>query len=366
MKNHKKLLKEVFNKASTYNKPSIPCDIEKYLTLVANNSERQKAVFTVLTTLLIHKILYPNQDIRLHQSSMKGGFSGRRKDTQFITPTLKELGLPSMSESGWLTRSLEQPHPYNLKYKGKIQNKEVKNAFLKIIDYIQKNPNKSKECSTFLIYSIREKFKDDIEIPKLKGKENFDIENIMSFLEECFNFPYGRRGGSKVPVIAIYSIFMILIKELERYRNCKLMPLGSHTASDITSKTSGDIEIFSASNSLEESIEIKFGKAIDSNLIRNIEDKIYKYKPRRYCVFSSETIEDKTEVSSLVTRIREKNGCHLILNGIIQTLRYYLRLISSKREFLNNFITTIQNDPELHIQHKKVIRDLKKKYFKKI
>ncbi len=51
---------------------------------------------------------------------MAGGFSGRTVDTQFITPVLKKIDLPSMAESGWLTRSLEQPYPYTLDYKGKI------------------------------------------------------------------------------------------------------------------------------------------------------------------------------------------------------------------------------------------------------
>jgi DNA (cytosine-5)-methyltransferase 1 len=44
-----------------------------------------------LVTLLTHKIIDPKQDIRNHQASMKKGFSGRSVDTQFITPTLKEL-----------------------------------------------------------------------------------------------------------------------------------------------------------------------------------------------------------------------------------------------------------------------------------
>jgi DNA (cytosine-5)-methyltransferase 1 len=60
--------------------------------------------------------------------------------TLYITPTLKELGLPSMAESGWLTRSLEQPYPYNLDYQGKISNKAVKKAFLNIIDYVESRP----------------------------------------------------------------------------------------------------------------------------------------------------------------------------------------------------------------------------------
>ena len=42
-----------------------------------------------------------------------------------------------MAESGWLTRSLEQSFPYTLDYKGNISNKQVKQAFLKLIDSLE-------------------------------------------------------------------------------------------------------------------------------------------------------------------------------------------------------------------------------------
>jgi len=70
---------------------------------------------------------------------MLNGFFGRSIDTKHITPTLRELGFPSMAESGWLTRSLEQPYPYDENYNGKISGKGVKESFLKIIDKVQVN-----------------------------------------------------------------------------------------------------------------------------------------------------------------------------------------------------------------------------------
>jgi len=258
MKNHRQLLETAFNKASISNTFSIPKKIKNNLTLIANNSQKQKGVFTVLTTLLIHKIYEPNQDIRKHQSNMENGFSGRSIDTQYITPTLKKLGLPAMAESGWLTRSLEQPYPYDLMYKGKIQDKKVKKAFLEVIDYVQNNRQKTEECTIFLIYSVKKIVKDKININKLTDKEDLYIEKIICFLDKCFNYPYKEHGGSKIPVIAVYSIFKILIEELELYKNCQLKPLGSHTASDKTSRTSGDIEILNTSHFLEKSIEVKF------------------------------------------------------------------------------------------------------------
>ena len=209
MKDHKYLLEAVYNKASTCNTFSIPKQVENNLAFIAKNAKKQKGVFTVLTTLLIHKIYDSKQDIRRHQSSMKNGFSGRSIDTKYITPTLKKLGLPAMAESGWLTRSLEQPQPYDLNYRGKIQNIRLKTAFLKVIEFVQKNPKKAKKCAVFLIYSVKGAIREKININKLKDEDNLDIEKIISFLNECFTYKYKGHGGSKIPVIAIYSIFTI-------------------------------------------------------------------------------------------------------------------------------------------------------------
>ena len=46
---------------------------------------------------------------------------------------MKAVSFPAMAESGWLTRSLEQAHPYTLDYPGKITPKIVKEAFLEKI-----------------------------------------------------------------------------------------------------------------------------------------------------------------------------------------------------------------------------------------
>ena len=115
----------------------IPQEILDKINLIATNCFKQKGVYTVLVTLLIHKSLHPQQDIRFHQENLSHGFSGRTIDTKYITPTLKFLGLPSMSESGWLTRSLEQPSPYDMNYRGRISGKGVKEAFLSILDFLE-------------------------------------------------------------------------------------------------------------------------------------------------------------------------------------------------------------------------------------
>ena len=364
MYNHKQILEKVSKQALTYNESKVLLskEIKFNINIISKNASKHKGVFTVLTTLIVHKIHTPKQDIRKHQSNMQNGFSGRSIDTQYITPTLKKLKLPAMAETGWLTRSLEQPHPYNLKYPGKIQNKDVKRSFLKIIDYVQRNPKKAKYCITYLIYLVQTKYSQKkMPIQKLNLKEKIDIEKTVFFLKECFDYKYKTHGGSKIPVIAFYAIFTILIKELTRYKGCKLKPLGSHTASDKTSKTSGDIEIVNTLGILEESIEIKLGKKIDTHLIRVIEEKIYKHNPKRYCVFSTKPIDHKQSISNIVSKIKKNHGCQVIINGVLPTLKYYLRLISSTKKFVDQFINMVHNDSELQSVHKTIILKLAKK-----
>jgi len=99
--NHREKLLEVYRKSfNIADISNISDEMMDFLKVITDNIDRNKGVYTVLITLMVHKLLEPEQDIRLHQSKMKNGFSARTIDTKYITPTLKELGLPSMAESG--------------------------------------------------------------------------------------------------------------------------------------------------------------------------------------------------------------------------------------------------------------------------
>jgi DNA (cytosine-5)-methyltransferase 1 len=363
--NHSQLLKTIYNSALNLNTSELNTEYNELIELIeliAHHILNQKAVYTVLVTLLTHKIIEPSQDIRLHQSNMDGGFSGRTIDTKHITPTLRELGLPCMAESGWLTRSLEQPYAYTLDYQGKIGNLKLKQAFLGILDTVQNEPDKAQLLLTYLLFCVIQKNKiDKVFITKIDEADNHTIDSIIAFLDACFSYNYKEFGGSKLPVIAFHCIFQQLIEELKRYDGCVLNKLGSHTASDRTSKTAGDIEIFK-NGELIEAIEIKLNKPINADLMRQIQQKIYKHNPKRYCIFSSGNIIEDDIVNSIIDEIKENHGCQIIVNGVIPTLKYYLRLIVSLQSFINGFLIAVENDSELKPVHKTVIVELLEKY----
>ena len=354
------ILVDIYNEAvdKVQYKNKLDDKVLQNIETIAQKSFNQKGVFTVFVTLSIYKVVHPEQDIRIHQTQIEGGFSGRSMDTKYITPTLKKLGLPSMAESGWLTRSLEQPYPYTLDYEGKISNKNVKKSFLELVYSIEIdkiNPKYILVELFKLIIEIQETNK--IIITPLTNPENLTIDKTIELLDKQFSFDYKTSYGSKLPVLAFYAIYEILIHEISRYNKCQLKELGSHTACDRSSKSAGDIEVFKEGK-LFEAIEIKLDKSIDTNILRIAKEKIICFNPQRYYILSNQGTVDIDEVYGIIEDVKQEHGCQIIVNGVLATLKYYMRLIDNLEEFYTLYSKLIESDTELKAVHKEVWNEL--------
>lgn len=204
-----------------------------------------------------------------------------------------------------------------------------------------------------------------VETTSSFNPEKYTIKSIIEALNEHFKTNYSIHGGSKLPVLAFFAIYKSLINEVNRYENCTLKEIGSHTASDRTSKTAGDIEIFKNGN-LFEAIEIKLDKAIDVNMVRIANEKIMRFNPDRYYILSYIGIKESetVEIDSLIDEIKAKHGCQIIINGLLPTIKYYLRLITSLDEFVSNYSDLIEKDKEIQKIHKEKWNELIKTYLK--
>lgn len=201
------------------------------------------------------------------------------------------------------------------------------------------------------VIAIQEKNK--IIIKPLDNPEKLTISNIIEALDMQFSHHYEDFGGSKLPVLAFYAIYQIIVNEISRYDNCDLKPLGSHTASDRTSKSAGDIELFKDS-SLFEAIEIKLDKEIDANILRIAEEKIIRYNPKRYYILSYYSVknDELDQINKVIENVKEKHGCQIVINGVLPTIKYYLRLLCDLEIFINSYSILIQEDTELKSCHK--------------
>jgi DNA (cytosine-5)-methyltransferase 1 len=73
---------------------------------------------------------------------------------------------------------------------------------------------------------------------------------------------------------------------------------------------------------------------------------------------------DKSEISDLINKLKIEHGCQLIINGLLATMNYYLRLIASLEAFMTNYNNLLENDTEIKKIHKEKWNELTDKYLK--
>ncbi len=327
-------------------------DLINKVSVIAEKSEKAKGVLAVIVTSLVQKIYDSSQDVRYHQENMKGGYSGRGVDTKFITPFMKDNKFPHMSESGWLTRSLEQNLPYTLDYPGKINPGDVKKSFLDILDFVHEDPAKAGVVLRLLLFKLIKL--RDLKSIQLVKPTTLQIADIIEILHRHFFFGYTSRGASRLPSLAIYSAYQCIISEVKRYDGKKLMSLEEHTAADSQSGRVGDIEVQDSDNRVFEGVEIKHNISISPSLIRDAYEKFSIHPVDRYYLLSTANVKeaDKEEIEAELNRIKNQHGCQVIVNGVEDTLKYYLRLMQEPSRFVEAYVTNLENDRTLKFEHK--------------
>lgn len=330
---------------------NLPQSIKNDLDVILKNSEKRKGVITVLLTSVVYKSLFPEQDVRKHQSQLEGGYSGRTFDTKIITPFLQSKNFPAPSETGWLTRSLETNSPYNLDYKPNITPKPLKTAFLSILDKVQ-SEEIAEDCCYYLIQGlIIQRNSQEINLTK---PADLPISVIITLLKAHFSSSYTSEGASRLPVLALYAVYQCLIKEAKRFDGKKLLDIESHTSADSRSGRIGDIDIVDENGKEFEAVEVKFGIPITSQLIRGSFEKFKTTQVKRYYLLSTSNIDedDKENIDFEIERIKNIHGCNVIANGLVHSLNYYLRLISDTSEFISNYVDLVEEDKALKFEHK--------------
>lgn len=347
---------------------------KEWLITIADKCESLKAVVTTLATSLTKKIESPKQDVRCHKDELEGGYSGRTFDTNYITPFFKrKFRRLSMRESGWLTRSIEQAHAFTPDFPGKIRDKNVKKSFLQILHDVEENKaDPQKYLIGLFVLLIQQTASTQIKFNHAISQETVTIESIIKCLKSHFFGEYNVWGASRLPVIAIYSIYQILMNDVTRYQGKKLQPLRSHLAPDARSRAIGDIEVTSGNGKYFEAVEIKHDISINSAIIEDAYQKFKDTLVSRYYLLTTADPDiesgEEDEVRAIIAEIRKEHGCEIIVNGIIPSLKYYLRLLPKPIKFIetytNNLNLEFSKTTEIKKQHlaewERIIKELTK------
>ena len=308
----------------------------------------QKAVLAALLTSLVKKACTPSQDVRLHKVEMIGGYSGRSFDTNHVTPFLshKFPRLAMKSGSGWLTRSIEQNHPFDLQFPGKVQNTHVKMAFLHLLQDVEADTAPPERLLQLLFaFLLRKAEAAHIVVARTPNAGEVTIEAIVDALHTHFFAPYHGAGASRLPVLAIYAAYESL-SQYARYTDKHLLPLKSHTTSDTKSSSVGDVEVARDNGSYFEAVEVKHNIPIAPQMVQDAFEKFQMMPLDRYYLLTTAepNATDITAIRERTRAIRRDHGCEVIVNGIMPSLKYYLRLADDPVAFIRRYTEALRAD----------------------
>ena len=153
------------------------------------------------------------------------------------------------------------------------------------------------------------------------------------------NYGKGFVVTARIPVIAMYAVYTLLVLDVKRYSGKTLLPLETHTSPDSRSKALGDIVVNNADGTCFEAIEIKHNKPITPDMVGVAYRKIKDSALNRYYILTTHepNCDAYESVMQEITRYKKIHPCEIVINGVIPSLKYYLRLITNPASFIHEY-----------------------------
>lgn len=367
------LLKELeqVNSADDIN---LPLDVKRNVESFSGKIDKARSAFVNIVTGLSVNLLDKEIDPRYHRPEKDEGmpappegrkfYTGRSVSEKIIYPWLSKKGY-RYAKSGWQTRTFERPQPYNQDYREAIGY--VKEEFLNILHEVAEGRAESKSVLMYFFF-LEEKIK--LEKQKqvlLLSKRDKTNDALIKDIVKGFENHFKGAGSSRLPVLALYATYQSVLSDVKRYEGMFLAPLGEHSAADVRTNSTGDIEILNPESVAVESVEVKHDIMIEETIVMKAEEKIKSADLSRYYILTTHKNCSivTTEVETLIDEIYEKYGCEVIVNGVIPTIKYYLRLLSNPLEVLNNYSDLLTTDNAVNVlklqQWQEILLDISNK-----
>ena len=335
------------------NAQHVPPTVLDAIETIVENKSANKYLFSILVASCVKKIIDPNQDIRMAQDNMPRGYSNRSFDQRHVTPFLKRHSYTHCEASGLESgRNFERPLPWDLEYPANPRGKGNREAFLGILNYIEDQKGDPKAVALCLL-------SHDLSKQRQAGKtivppKEAKIAKIMRIFNRHFEESSGQ-GKSRLPVLALYAIYERLVVELDRYDGTELVPLERHTTADLRSGSIGDIQVNRQGEPFE-GVEVKSEKPITAAMVRELPRKFVGGDVSRYYLLSTCTPyvleEDEESVAKAIQEVEEETGTQIIVNGLLRTLWYYLRLLKDPAIILPIYQGLLEADEDIRLELK--------------
>lgn len=311
-------------------------------------SRTKHAARGIALTLAAYKLTEPSQDIRLHKSEFTGGFSARSIDHSATIPFLQANSLYYNVETHWLSQTFSFAGPYMGDLVLKTQPRHAGPLMIRTVNAIQTagDPLGFAKATLQLILGALIDDRNRGKVP-LEKPQNLSIDQTTTLLKQHFLHGYDK-NNPRLPQVAIYAIYQAILPTVSRYKDLDLGPLERMKAANRKSGSVGDIDVNRGGTPFE-AVEIKFEVGINRNHVAEAIQKIKTASVQRYLILSTVGVADGEidEIAKLTDDFRRSNGCEIIVNGVLDTIKYYLRLIDSPATFINLYTALVESDPDL-------------------
>ena len=310
-----------------------------------------------LLTLLIYKNVNPQQDIRHLKSEHETGFSARTFDTLVTVPFLERHSLPKSVESHWMTRTFSFENAWTRDVALKTQPKHVGVDLIEIVNSLEElapkeRPRVAKQLASIVLTRLVEE-RNKSRIP-CERPRNLTVSGVVSLLSEMLQRGY-TSGAPRLPQLMIYAVYAAIVDSgAGRYDGMELEPLGRLRSADRKSGTVGDVVVTDPQGRPFEAVEVKFEREITDMIVAEAADKVKHADVKRYLILSTVGIKpsEAAMIDARVANFRRSNGCEIIVNGVLETLKYYIRLLPDPFDFTQRFVRLLESDPDLGYEHR--------------
>lgn len=307
----------------------------------------------VALTLAATKAVVPAQDVRCHQVHHPGGFGARAVDHSATVPFLQAHALHHATDTHWLTRRLVE-QPYSREWVLKTVPKEAGPLLTRVVCGIEEAVSaEASRLAVRLLLSgmVFERERARVALTRPKG---LTIQQTVRLLGRHFDKRYSQ-GAPRLPQLALWALYHCMVGRLDRFRSATLEPLERMKSADRKSGTVGDIVVTDSSSGRPmEAVEVKHGIPLALRQVTDVVDKIRSSDVRRYYILSTAGIlsTDADAIARACDALHRAHGCELIVNGVLDSLRYSLRLVPSPDEMLATYVDLVGTDRELGFEHR--------------
>lgn len=103
-----------------------------------------------------------------------------------------------------------------------------------------------------------------------------------------------------------------------------------------------------------EAVEVKLGKPVELAMVNTAYEKFMNTRLSRYHILSTAGVlaAEREPIARKILKIKQIHGYQVIVNGVLETLAYYLRIVQDTGRFLEIYTNLMPSDETIRYEHK--------------